>query len=234
MTRDTFLLLMLAVSFFNVGTLWSRTTRSWVFIPLGAAFVGSLAAVLYHPLEWPIWPAFAGAACQVAVLVVTAVSWRRRPTTSSAVLATAYAIVLLGWIVVGTDHTSPVFAGPVIQSRVAPQKTFELSGRVTGGTRNHVVYISLWQANGFLTQPSQVVRIEPGKQPVFRFDVEGGRWTISAFEDSNGNGVLDMGTFGPTEPGGFWRDFTEWHKPKFDDVASIVDRDTTTADIQLR
>ncbi len=115
----------------------------------------------------------------------------------------------------------------------APQ-TFKLSGRVLRSSGKSVVYVALWQADGFLKRPVQQVRIVPGAAPVFQFEVPAGRWAVSAFEDRNGNGILDMGLFGPKEPSGFWRAFTDWHKPRFDEVASIIERDTPNADITLK
>src|SRR5205807_5889173 len=53
----------------------------------------------------------------------------------------------------------------------------------------------------------------------------GGRWALSAFEDRNGNGVLDTGLFGPKEPSGFWHPFTGHHKPRFEEVAFVIDQD---------
>jgi uncharacterized protein (DUF2141 family) len=57
---------------------------------------------------------------------------------------------------------------------------------------------------------------------------------VSAYEDKNGNGVLDMGLFGPKEPSGFWRPFHAWRKPRFDDVAVDVGRDIADANVTLR
>jgi uncharacterized protein (DUF2141 family) len=57
---------------------------------------------------------------------------------------------------------------------------------------------------------------------------------LSAFEDVNGNGILDMGTFGPKEPSGFSKAFNAWRAPKFEDVAFTLDRDTANADIALK
>jgi hypothetical protein len=116
----------------------------------------------------------------------------------------------------------------------APPETFKLSGRVLGSSGKNVVYVALWQADGFLKRPVQQVRTEPGPAPVFQFEVPAGRWAVSAFEDRNGNGTLDMGWFGPKEPSGFWRAFTGWHKPRFDEVASIIERDIPKADITLK
>jgi hypothetical protein len=40
--------------------------------------------------------------------------------------------------------------------------------------------------------------------------------------------------FGPKEPSGFWRPFTGWHKPRFEEVASLMERDNINADITIK
>jgi uncharacterized protein (DUF2141 family) len=109
-----------------------------------------------------------------------------------------------------------------------------LSGRVRGASGVHAVYVALWQREGFLERPARQTRFAPGEAPEFRFDVPPGAWALSAFEDKNDNSVLDMGHFGPKEPSGFWRPFTAWRRPTFDDVAATVARDTSGADITLK
>jgi uncharacterized protein (DUF2141 family) len=116
----------------------------------------------------------------------------------------------------------------------ADPATVTLSGRVHGASGKHTLYVALWRKDGFLDKPSNQVRIAPGAAAEFTFTVSPGEWALSAFEDRNGNGVLDMGMVGPKEPTGFWRAFTAWRKPKFEDVSSTVARDTPNADITLR
>jgi len=108
-----------------------------------------------------------------------------------------------------------------------------LSGRVSGGSGKHVILVALWDEGGFLKRPIQQVRIEQKAEPQFQFQIPNGRWALSAFEDENDNGILDMGVFGPKEPTGFWRPFHRWRKPHFEDVAAQIDRNTTDADIKL-
>ena len=115
-----------------------------------------------------------------------------------------------------------------------PTKTVDLSGRVLGGSGRYTIYIALWNSAGFLNRPVQQVKIEPRASPVFLFRIPSGRWAISAFEDRNENGILDMGFFGPKEPSGFWRPFHKWRKPRFEDVSSQIDKDQSGADVELR
>jgi hypothetical protein len=86
MTTEIFLLLNLALAFYNVGTIWAheidifRTWKLldpktfhnvqgvhwkklpyWVFIPVGLSFIGAIAIFWYHPdkiSNWEIWLAF--------------------------------------------------------------------------------------------------------------------------------------------------------------------------------
>ena len=94
--------------------------------------------------------------------------------------------------------------------------------------------VALWDSEGFLLKPAKQLRIDPRTAPVFHFYVRPGRWAVSAFEDENNNGVLDMGRFRPKEPNGFWHAFHGWHKPRFADVAVSVDHNVNDANIVLR
>jgi uncharacterized protein (DUF2141 family) len=121
----------------------------------------------------------------------------------------------------------------VALAEAGPQ-TFALSGHVRGASGKHAVYVALWRKEGFLEHPARDARFAPGAPAAFRFDVPAGEWALSAFEDQNDNGVLDVGHFGPKEPTGFWRPFTAWRRPSFDDVAAPITRDTANADITLK
>jgi len=141
----------------------------------------------------------------------------------------------------GTTWAHDADATPATPGNVAAMDTrspapggFVLGGRVEGSSGKHAVFIALWQADGFLHRPVQQVRVEPGRPAGFRFQVPRGAWALSAFEDVNGNGELDMGMFGPKEPSGFWRKFTGWHRPDFDEVSVVVERDIENAVIELK
>ncbi len=127
-------------------------------------------------------------------------------------------------------------AAAIVSPTQAPRNSpavIVLSGKVVGGSGKHAIYVALWNTQDFLKKPVQQIRIEPQVAPDFRFQVPSGWWALSAFEDKNDNGVLDMGMFGPKEPSGFWRPFHAWRKPRFADVATQFDRDKTEVEIKL-
>jgi hypothetical protein len=100
-TPRTFLLINVALAFYNVGTIWAhevdifRTWRLldasdfhrvqathwrklpyWVFIPIGLALVGSFVLVWYRP-DAPAWPLWCAIGCQLASHTLTALFWGR-------------------------------------------------------------------------------------------------------------------------------------------------------------
>lgn len=121
----------------------------------------------------------------------------------------------------------------MMPSRVRARDTFELSGTVTAGSGKHAIYVALWSADNFLKKPTEQQKFDPGTAPAFHFQVPAGHWALSAFEDMNDNGVLDMGLFGPKEPSGFWRPFHGHHKPRFPEVEVEITRDMRDANIAL-
>ncbi len=62
------------------------------------------------------------------------------------------------------------------------------------------------------------------KKVAFAFEnVPAGTYAIRAFQDVNGNGDLDMGSFGPKEPWGNYRDKRPTFRgPKFEEMAFEV------------
>lgn len=100
MTPYTFLLLNLALGFYNVGTIWAmeidifRTWKLvnpddfhkiqrihwkklpyWIFTPVGLALIGSMALIWYHPYgssNWEIWGTLLS---QLFSLILTAIFW---------------------------------------------------------------------------------------------------------------------------------------------------------------
>jgi hypothetical protein len=102
MTSATFLLLNLALGFYNTGTIWAMEVdifRSWQFIgrddfhtvqrvhwlklpywiftPVALALAGAIALVWYHPAAAPMWGIWGAVSSQLASLVLTATTWGR-------------------------------------------------------------------------------------------------------------------------------------------------------------
>jgi hypothetical protein len=97
----TFLLLNLALGFYNVGTIWAhevdifrswrligttfhdvqtahwRKLPYWVLAPVALAFIGSIALFWYHPAASPTWGIVGVFVCQAASIVLTALYWGR-------------------------------------------------------------------------------------------------------------------------------------------------------------
>jgi hypothetical protein len=116
---------------------------------------------------------------------------------------------------------------------VRADDTLSFSGRVIGGSGKHTMHVILWNAEGFLDKPVQELKLPAGASE-FKLSARRGRWAVSAYEDQNENGALDLGAFGPKEPNGFSRPFKAWRKPRFDDVSFVADRDLVGLDVVLR
>ena len=102
MNPHVFLLLNLALAFYNVGTIWAhevdifrswklidptsfpkvqaahwRKLPFWVFVPVGASLLGSVALAAYHPIGSPLWCIWGVLVCQILSLGLTAMYWGR-------------------------------------------------------------------------------------------------------------------------------------------------------------
>jgi hypothetical protein len=100
MTPTVFLLLNLALAFYNVGTIWAhevdifrtwklidandfrkvqtahwRKLPYWVFIPVGLTLGGGVALVWYHPDGSRPWAIWGNLAFQVLAMALTAILW---------------------------------------------------------------------------------------------------------------------------------------------------------------
>jgi hypothetical protein len=95
-----FLLLNLALAFYNTGTIWAievdifRTWKIagrpefhriqsthwkklpyWIFTPVGLALLGSVAMIWYHPAGSPLWAIYGNLAFQLISHILTAIFW---------------------------------------------------------------------------------------------------------------------------------------------------------------
>ncbi len=102
MNASTFLLLNLALAFYNVGTVWAhevdifrtwklldantfrkvqgahwRKLPYWIFTPVGLALVGGVTLIWYHPDGSPLWAILGAVLCQLLSIVLTAIFWGR-------------------------------------------------------------------------------------------------------------------------------------------------------------
>jgi hypothetical protein len=102
MSEAAFLLLNLALAFYNVGTIWAhevdifRAWRLldaqtfhavqrahwqklpyWIFTPVGLASIGGVALVWVRPAGAPLWAIYGALFCQALALVLTAIFWGR-------------------------------------------------------------------------------------------------------------------------------------------------------------
>jgi len=102
MTPWVFLLLNLAVCFYDVGTIWAheidifrswrlvpvdrfqtvqtvhwRKLPYWIFLPVGLALAGSIALVPIHPAGSPAWGIWGNLGCQALSWLLTVLFWGR-------------------------------------------------------------------------------------------------------------------------------------------------------------
>ena len=102
MSAAAFLLLNLALAFYNVGTIWAHELdifRSWklldaaafhdvqrahwsklpywVFAPVGLALIGGTALVWFHPSRSPMWTIVGALLFQILSAALTAIFWGR-------------------------------------------------------------------------------------------------------------------------------------------------------------
>ncbi len=100
MTPSTFLLLNLALAFYNVGTIWAhevdifrswklvdssafhriqsvhwRKLPYWVLLPVLLGLLGSIALIWFKPLNSPNWLVWCALSCQIATHTLTALLW---------------------------------------------------------------------------------------------------------------------------------------------------------------
>ena len=94
-----FLILNLALGFYNVGTIWAmeidifrswkligadfhkiqeahwRKLPYWIFTPVGLALIGSVTVIWYHPVNSPAWAMWGVFLFQLLSLALTAIFW---------------------------------------------------------------------------------------------------------------------------------------------------------------
>ena len=102
MNATTFLLLNVALAFYNVGAIWAheldifrswvlldpntfrevqsahwRKLPYWIFTPVGLALVGGFTLIWYRPAHAPLWAVWSSFLCQLLSIILTAMFWGR-------------------------------------------------------------------------------------------------------------------------------------------------------------
>ncbi len=121
----------------------------------------------------------------------------------------------------------------------AEEKLVTVSGHVIGCSGKHTVYIMLWDKTIFdsrkpvkkMTRQAKEVR---SGRVGYSFKTKPGQYTVSAYEDEDGNRTLKVGLFGPKEPQGFYREYTGWGPPSFKDIKFSLTADLKNAHIKLK
>src|SRR5258707_8941261 len=100
MNPKAFLLINLALGFYNVGTIWAmeidifrswkligvedfhtvqkvhwKKLPYWIFTPVGLALIGSILLFWYHPVNSPIWAIWTVFLAQIISLLLTGILW---------------------------------------------------------------------------------------------------------------------------------------------------------------
>jgi uncharacterized protein (DUF2141 family) len=85
-----------------------------------------------------------------------------------------------------------------------------------------------------LSLPVGPIELTAGKVK-FSLTLPSGKFGIRCFLDLNGNGRLDRGLLGPSEPWGMsWNGLKRFGFPHFEDIVFVVDRDIRGLQIELR
>lgn len=109
--------------------------------------------------------------------------------------------------------------------------------------REGTLFIYVVDEHGFASPLTgfRELRLQVGPDEVaagnveFSFTLPSGRYGIRCFLDLNGNGRLDRGLLGPTEPWGMsWNGAGRFGFPEFEDIAFVVDRDVRGLQIGVR
>ena len=125
----------------------------------------------------------------------------------------------------------------------ADSKTFTVEGEVVFGSTGSI-FVSLVTEELFGTKYEGVrkavlaITAKESERGRVRFSftrIETGIYGIRCYQDENGNGVLDGGLFGPTEPWGMsFRQERPSRWPTFDNIAFEVSEDACNITIILK
>jgi uncharacterized protein (DUF2141 family) len=123
------------------------------------------------------------------------------------------------------------------------ENTHKITGRVLINEEG-VLYIYLVDEEQFsapftgikeIVVPISPTQLDSGNVPFAFPNIPTGRYGIRVFIDTNGNGKLDRGLFGPSEPWGMsWQNKRVARIPRFKDIAFPVTEDIVGLEIDSR
>ena len=130
----------------------------------------------------------------------------------------------------------------VFGARAAAQGTHSVSGRIRFH-ENGKIHVLIVPRDGFGEKTGDrglVLDVGPAEKKAGRVafafhNLPPDDYAIQAFQDENGNGELDTGTFGPKEPWGFYKDVRPTFRgPKWEEVKFRVDKDLTNIQMEVK
>lgn len=106
----------------------------------------------------------------------------------------------------------------IFKQQVATQELFDISGRINlkkSGNLTIKLETNSENIDDYFSQSYEIEisneDVELGYIEFYLADIPGDTYSIIVLQDVNGNGIFDIGKFGPSEPWGNYR----WARPSF-------------------
>jgi uncharacterized protein (DUF2141 family) len=111
-----------------------------------------------------------------------------------------------------------------------------VSGYITGVADKGDVYIAMYVNDDYEREPDYGLVLPPdgtvNGRLAFRFDnIATDKYVMLVFQDTDGDGDLNLGMFGPTEPWGNYRRSRPF--PNFGNMLFVVEGDVTGIEVEL-
>jgi uncharacterized protein (DUF2141 family) len=138
--------------------------------------------------------------------------------------------------------TAAALSPALADQEASPSKTVRISGEIQFKRTASIVLrlLSRDQSGKEGTERRQVLPISAedaarGSVHYEFAELAPGRYAVMCFQDTNGNGKLDIGMFGPKEPATTYRlARPKFRAPHFEEMAFDATQDVTNADLILR
>lgn len=119
--------------------------------------------------------------------------------------------------------------------------TYSVRGVITNYKPDKTIYVAMFSNSNDFKQckPYKKLRFSQNQLPpdtlLFIFsEVEPGEYIIASYQDINGDGKMNKGLFGPTEPYRIYKPNYGLFGPKFSKCKFTVNGNITTADMVLK